>query len=222
MNSLHQELQENYGIQFHGDVFTRQLNTIRQVLHAHRYSFSHFITMHPKRLIDIGDSLKARDALMQAIPGRYRNTNARFVVFHSVSKAAQRTVQPMRQIEFWRREYLHTEWDCNLDDTQLLAPWHIHALIGSVRPTEKTEELTHKIHWHSMKMWSAHYDVRVKEYDHSEHLINYLTDARRGNYIPGLQDTNDEYIRSQLAKRGVSIRWCPPHRNKEKENANTN
>jgi len=222
MNSLHQELQENYGIQFHGEHFTRHQHALRSVLQSHRYAFSHFITLHPKRLIDIGESFKARDVLMQSIPGRYRNTNARFVLFHSVSKAESRTIRSIHQYEFWRQATLVAECDGTLDDTPLIAPWHIHALVGSVNSSETTSTLTNHFHWHTMKTWSTCYDIDIQPYDHSEHLITYLTDARRGNYIPGLQDTNDEYIRSQLAKRGVAIRWCPPNKNKENNNAHTN
>jgi hypothetical protein len=214
MNTIREELQEQYRIEFHGEQYIHRQEAVKQVLLKHKYAYSHFITLHPSRLIDISESFQLRDALINALPGRYRNTNARFIAFHSVSNLNNRLVQQIKDREFWRRSRLMSDANAHIDETPLIAPFHIHALVGSMNTATSNETITQTIQWECMKSCSAQVNVHIRQYDHSDQLIHYITDSKRGNYIEGLQETNDEFICSQLIKSAITINWCPPKRNK--------
>lgn len=86
-----------------------------------------------------------------------------------------------------------------LGDTQLVAHWHVHLLLGGLRSTLTRADIRRALrhgHW-------GHVDV--KEYDHSEALSSYLASDLKGNLLGRLQGTNDRTIRDKLARAGEIV-----------------
>lgn len=218
--TLRQLLSETYGIMQSGEQVQKKRDAFTTVLGNHRYAFTHVVTIHPKSIVDVGDIIIARDALLNLIPGRHKNTNARFVGFLCMSKTGSRIARSARAFEHWRRVNEAT-WSYNADELQLVGPWHIHAFVGSMSADVTCEAIEERSVFHFLKHTNRYYDVQITPYDHSDKAILYFTDPERGNFLDGLYFTNDTYVFTQLERLHVHIDWCPPLKHLKGESNDT-
>ena len=208
---IRQELQNAYGITIGTLESRRHAAIISDALQRHRHAFSHFITLQPRRF-DLLDHVATvvRDEFSASLPGMTTGRNARYYISVSISpKWFYRTLSQTRDVYLDSKTF-HRDtkfWHHPADSVPLFAPWHLHALVGSL-----STDLSSLALQECISRGTALHDVDVRTIDGHAALNTYITDPMRGNHLMGLQFTNDTFIYNQCLKHGVHLNWCPPHK----------
>lgn len=211
MNIL-QELKHTYGITVGTPEAIQHSNIVSKALLNHQHAFTHFITLQPRRFTILDHvSTVIRDEFAGCLPGVSPRRNARFFITVSIaSRWFHRNLTEARDVYFNSKDHFMQSkaWHQPADAYPLIAPWHLHALVGSLPEGILASSLTDIIAKNT-----SYGDVNVQMIQGGAALGSYITDSRRGNHLMGLQFTNDTYLYNQCQKQGVHLNWCPPAKN---------
>lgn len=227
--SLQSNLQQSYGIALAPGSERR----LASILERHRHAFTHFITVHPRRFTHLEDMVTSvRDFCFLSFPAASKNRNAR--VFLSLGIAPKYLARPSptrgellqhvtktRSFDsgWWQQVSLLNRaraWHHHSDSELFVAPWHFHALVGSVdsclSPEVLAEHVTNALCRSDPLLSSVSVDAQPLS---SLGGVRYAVASQRGNFLRGCQFTNDTYVHSQCAAQLVDVQWCSPPRMKE-------
>lgn len=210
MNIL-QELKRTYGITVGTPEAIKHSTVVATVLLSHQHAFTHFITIQPRRFTILDHvSTVIRDEFAACLPGMSPGRNARFFISVSIaSRWFYRTLTEARDVHVNSMDHFQQSrtWHQPADAFPLIAPWHLHALVGSLPESVSVSQLGDII-----SKGTTFSDVNVQRIHGGSALSSYITDSRRGNHLMGLQFTNDTYLFNQCLYQGVHLNWCPPRR----------